>query len=151
MKSLTALLPCFLLLSICGCSGGSTAPDVTLVPVTGTVTLDGAPLVNASVLFSPWGDLPGQPAYGITDNSGKYELKYINEKTGCPAGQFRVTISKFAQADGSPFPKDMPAEETSSAGVEHVPAIYSNSEQTKLFIEVSPSGSVHDFDLIKKK
>ena len=61
-----------LCLSGCGSSEG-----YTLVPVSGTITLDGQPLAGASVSFQrSGGEATVGPGSGaVTDASGKYELK----------------------------------------------------------------------------
>lgn len=129
-----------------GC-GGSGEPEIALVPVSGTVLADGQPLVNAMVTFAPYGEGQGRPAYGVTDSSGKYELKFVDGRPGCPVGKFRVSISKFAQADGSPFPAGMPAEEQTAVGKEHIPAKYSSYDKTELWTEVTGDGGSIPFEI----
>lgn len=67
---LSAIL--LLWLSGCGSSDG-----FTLVPVSGTITLDGQPLAGATVSFQPAGSqtAPGPGSGAVTDASGKYTLK----------------------------------------------------------------------------
>jgi hypothetical protein len=61
-----------LCLSGCGSSDG-----ITLVPVSGTITLDGQPLAGATVSFQPAGtrETPGPSSGGATDANGRYTLK----------------------------------------------------------------------------
>jgi hypothetical protein len=61
-----------------------------LYPATGTVTYEGKPLADASILFVPQG---GRPSIGTTDASGKFSMT-TNGKPGVPAGTYSVTISK---------------------------------------------------------
>src|SRR5439155_21810734 len=60
-----------------GCGSGN-----KVVPVSGTVTLDGKPLANAHVAFQPEAPKGSQNAgvgsYGVTDASGKYTLKMVD-------------------------------------------------------------------------
>lgn len=142
---LTLILPGLLI--GCGASSGSA---VTLTPVSGTITVAGQPLPNAYVLFSPYGDV-ARSAYGTTDAAGKYELRSMDGGSGCPAGKFLVTVSKFAQPDGSPFPEGMPPEEASVVGVEHILPRYSDPQQTKLAVEIPASGGTFDFEVEMKK
>ncbi len=74
--------------------GGSNLPP--LAPVTGVVTLNGEPLVDATVEFSPIPE-PGQPApgsasFGRTDENGLYELQYKKGVPGAVIGKHRVRI-----------------------------------------------------------
>ena len=55
-----------------GCNRGPAPPK--LVPVHGTVTLDGKPLPGAAVTFVPVGNTQGTGASGYTDQDGKYEV-----------------------------------------------------------------------------
>ena len=71
---------------LAGCGGG-------LVPVAGTVTLDGEPVAGAKVTFIPAG--PGIPATGTTDATGRYELRIGSGRTGVPRGRYGVTVSKL--------------------------------------------------------
>ena len=64
-------------------------PDVGRV--TGTVTLDGSPLVNAVLTFEPLEE--GRPSYGRTDESGEYKLYYTDDDPGAIIGKHRVRIT----------------------------------------------------------
>ena len=75
-------------LSLCGCGSGSDQPE--LGEVTGTITMDGTPLVATVVVFSPDN---GRPARGKTNAEGKYELTYIGETRGAKIGHHRVEIA----------------------------------------------------------
>ncbi|WP_166822912.1 transthyretin-like family protein [Thalassoroseus pseudoceratinae] len=103
-----------------GCSG---TPDDQ--PETGTVTgvvlLDDKPLPDARVLFSPTSS--GQSSEGVTDENGKFELRYKRDIMGAKVGEHLVKISTFEQPvigdDGRPSggrPELVPQEynETSS-------------------------------------
>lgn len=115
-----------------GCGGGG--PD--LAPVEGTVTLDGAPLPNARVVFQPQG--PGSPSSGITDEEGHYELLYAPGRKGAMIGRHTVRITTYAQgrADENGEPTFTP---------EHVPPRYNS--QTELSAEVQPGSNTFDFPL----
>ncbi len=145
--SLTGL--CLLAFLLPGCGGGSAGPQLSLAPVTGTVMADGEPLANAMVMFAPYEGDAVRAAYGVTDQSGKYELLY-EEKKGCPPGKYRITISKFAMPDGSLFPRDMPQEEQMAEGKEHVPAKFSDPAQTKLFQDVTADGGEFPLEISLK-
>lgn len=81
---------------VAGC--GPNGPAV--VPVSGRVTLDGAPLVGATLTFQPITD--GSPtsttaavgSYGRTDAEGKYTLRLIDpDQPGAIVGKHTVTIN----------------------------------------------------------
>ncbi len=74
-----------------GCGGGP-----TLAPVSGVVTLDGKPYPNAVVNFQPVAtngiDAPGLGSMAITDENGKFTLKYDNVKPGAVVGKHVIRI-----------------------------------------------------------
>lgn len=73
-----------------GCGGSK------IVPVSGTVYLDGQPCANVVVSFQPLatdGDInPGRGSSAITDANGRYSLVYDGEKPGALTGKHRVRI-----------------------------------------------------------
>lgn len=75
-----------------GCSGGR-----KIVPVSGTVTVDGQPAKSVIVTFQPLGDRnddsPGRGSSAFTDENGHYSLIYDGEKPGALTGKHRVRIS----------------------------------------------------------
>src|SRR4051794_14457355 len=82
-----ALVAC--LLGLVGCGTG-------LSSVSGTVTLDGAPLaggtgVDATVGFYPDGQ-PGAPGIGYLDSNGHYKLM-VGSQEGIAPGKYAVAIS----------------------------------------------------------
>lgn len=80
MKNLLSLLPILLLV---GCGGSN------LTRVSGTVTLDGAPAVDAVVTFVS--DSGGLVSTGSTDLTGKYTLA-CQEGVGASPGAYSVKI-----------------------------------------------------------
>ena len=71
-----------------GCGGD----QLPVVPVTGTVTLDGEPLGGALVEFQPIDSL-GSPSYSATDAAGKYDLTFSQTRRGAWVGEHLVRIS----------------------------------------------------------
>jgi hypothetical protein len=65
--------------------------------VTGTVTMGGAPLEGASVMFVPKTP-PGNAASGITDASGKYALSTFGGDDGAVPGDYFVVVRKYEAA-----------------------------------------------------
>lgn len=93
-KKCAWLVPLLLVLvTLSGCGRGP-----RLVPVTGTVKLDGKPLADAAVQFD-FGQFP-RPAIGRTDAEGKFSLAYLN-RAGAPIGSCKVNIRKQAPAGAS--------------------------------------------------
>lgn len=131
-------------IGLLGCGSGVEQPEVDLVPVSGTVTMDNKPLSNASVRFIPIEGLASLSCTGVTDTNGKFTLRTRNADEGCPTGKFKVVISKFARQDGTPLPDDLDGATAAAAGMEHIPPKYSNSEKSELTAEV-PEGGKEDF------
>lgn len=69
------------------CSSGP-----TLYPVTGKVTVKGAPAVGATVMFFPTKGASTSPSTGVCDETGAFTLT-TGTGTGAPAGDYVVTIS----------------------------------------------------------
>lgn len=79
------VLIALLLVTMSGCGG------VKLVPVTGEVKLDGTPVADCAVMFSPVGG--GPVASGTTDLQGRFQLNTMN-RAGAVPGEHRVTLAK---------------------------------------------------------
>ena len=109
---LASLALCLIVVSGCGYT------DVA--PVTGTVTLDGAPLIGASITFQPDN---GRPSYGGTDQYGNYKLFYSMEQNGAVIGPCTVTISTATEDDSGKRRKEM------------IPKKYFDKEKIKVSVE----------------
>lgn len=79
-----------------GCGGDSDVPE--LMPVTGVITFDGAPLAGADILFTPTSG-QGRPASAVTSESGEYTLSFSSRNAGAMLGAHSVTVSKVEFAD----------------------------------------------------
>lgn len=77
-----------------GCSKSNCPP---LGSVGGTVTLDGRPLPQAIVCFTP--DGRGRTSIGTTSPDGRYELTYLRDIGGANVGRHAVRILT-AREDG---------------------------------------------------
>jgi hypothetical protein len=142
-----------------GCGGGAPPMPSGIVPVTGTVTLDGEPVSGAIVTFVPvqitgGGGAGLGAASGMTDSTGKYSLiGYEGRANGTLPGSYRVKISRLTRADGStviPGPDDSPMQLLVSGAREQLPEKYSSDIRTSLVATVDPSGSPVDFKLFSK-
>jgi hypothetical protein len=139
IRSVTGLVCAVLLLTLVGCAGNTGQPPVELVPVEGTITLDGQPLAGASVMFG------GGAAMGETDDNGHYVLGQ-GEKKGCPVGEYQVIIEKWVMPDGSLY-KSADMSPMDAGAKQEIPAKYSNMESTELKASVSAGGGTIDFEL----
>jgi hypothetical protein len=124
----------FSLIVVClaiGCSGEKVP---RLGRVTGTVTLDGTPVPDASVIFDA--AQPGEsPSLGKTDASGTYELYYSRGHKGATIGEHPVYISTYqGKTDENPQAKK-----------ETIPAKYNGKSELKK--EVKRGSNKIDFDL----
>lgn len=119
-----------------------------VVPVSGTVTLNNKPLVNATVIFQPdTGQTnPGPGSHGKTDAKGQFTLQLMNgNTTGAIIGNHKVSITAY-EGDGDDVPSSAP--ET----VFRKPLLPSEyNANTKLRFTVPPGGSdAANFDLKTK-
>ncbi len=137
-----ALLTCvLLLLGLAGCPGGASRELPDLVPVAGTVTLDGEPLSGAEVAFIPTGSTPGTACFGATDPSGHYEMMADADHKGAPAGEFNVAITKWVMEDGSDFHSEEGLSPMEADARNLLPPKYSDEAETELKATVPAGGS----------
>lgn len=126
---------CLSLLLLVGCDGGvDDYPDMGTVY--GTVTLDGQPLANASVIFAP--KTPGtRSSFGTTDSDGYYELEYSANMDGAKVGEHTVRISTFKSAN--------PNEPGDTGSAETVPNKYNSKSELSKTVE--DGSNEFDFEL----
>lgn len=140
MKNMTGLsrrkvhqhsIAAILAFCLMGCGGTGDG----LGGVTGTITLNGDPLVGVIVEFSPT-DSSGSMAMGLTDSSGHYELMFSMSQTGASLGSNTVKISTADAGlpDGS-----------GKTIKELVPAEYNS--KSSLVATVEAGANVIDFEL----
>ena len=150
-RVVSAMMVCALFLSVLAGCDSSTADLPEVVPVTGVVTLDGAPAAGVNVTFIPIGSTAGGASYGATDAGGKYELKSNDGRPGAAVGEFKVVCSKWVMPDGSdyvgvpggPSPMDAGAKEL-------LPAKYSEEYQTTLKATIPPGGGTINLEVTSK-
>ncbi len=116
---------CLGMMLLCTACGGSDSPD--LGNVTGTITMDGAPLADAYITFMP--DTV-RASSGKTDSAGKYELVYIRDEKGAALGDHKVVVSKLVNEK------------------ETIPPNY--SDETELTAQVKSGENEINFDLSSK-
>jgi hypothetical protein len=83
--------------------GSSRNPN--LARVRGSVTLEGKALAGAVVTFHPVAK-GGNTAVGATDRFGKFDLKTAGLGAGALAGDYRVTVTKFASDEKMMSPEE---------------------------------------------
>jgi hypothetical protein len=103
--------------------------------VTGTVTLDGKPVPDATITFEPQGVNAGT-SIGRTDATGKYELYYSRDSKGAAQGEHLVRINTFQDAGEDSGQK---------LQLESIPAKY--NVRSELKVNVKGGTQVHDFAL----
>lgn len=143
------LLFCAFLLVFSGCSSSNI---IDTEEVSGTVTLDGAPLEGASVAFSPKGD-QGTPASAMTDSKGFYVLQTPLGKAqaGTSQGEYIVLIRKYTQKPTGQKQKDDRGNETElTQPVNTLPPEYANPSKTPLSASVKPGEKTYNFELKSK-
>lgn len=101
--------------------------------------MDGSPLANARVTFTP---KDGRPSYGITDDKGQYKLRYIRDVMGAEVGQHSVSITTEHEAPPATAP---PKEEPP----EKIPPRY--NQATTLSANVEEGSNQFNFDLESAK
>ncbi len=74
-----------------GCSRG---PQYTLVPVQGSIKIDGAPAANILVQFMPDASrgTAGPSSTGTTDSQGRFELTTVDQRPGASVGSHVVVL-----------------------------------------------------------
>lgn len=91
------------LLLLTGCTGGGL--NVPTGTVSGTVTIDGKPLSDATITFI--GETNGDTASGALQSDGTYSLKY-GSGFSVPAGDYRVVVVAGAAGGSGPAnPEDL--------------------------------------------
>ncbi len=131
LKPAAATILPLVALGLAGC--GSEYP---VAPVSGEITLNGAPLAGARVGFEPMregDDLEAGPgSYGVTDEQGRYQLTALDGRPGAVVGNHRVWVRTYQAREG-PHGQIIPVTP------ERVPKRY--NIQTELTFEVPPGGS----------
>ncbi len=114
-----------------GCSG--TTDDLPREAVTGTVTLDGAPLPSGSISFSPDGGGPG--GGGGTIKDGRFS---IARDVGLPPGNYTVAINSSKPREDRTKPAQAGGGKAVDVAKELIPTKY-NSKST-LKVEIKKGG-----------
>lgn len=118
------------LLALAGCSD-----SLPVAPTVGTITYKQQPVAEADVAFIP---ASGRPAYGRTDDQGRFQLTTLEPADGAMLGAHTVTVTKSVQK-GSPSDTDPYVQYQSL-----LPERYSKPQESPLKADVV-SGEANDF------
>lgn len=127
-----ALLCCLGL--VVGCGGPSDTPD--LGSVSGTIELNGKPLADAQIEFSPE---KGRGSIATTDANGHYVLKYTNDLDGAVLGSHTVRITTGKAGSGGE------GSDATAATPERIPPKYNS--QTDIKVEVKAGSNTFDYKI----
>lgn len=147
-----------------GCGPGKPPREPTF-PVTGTVTFNGSPVADASVVLVP-GDPSQKGAMGNTDASGNFELTTYEKGDGAMSGEYRVRVFKYEMTNepdptsgSEPLPdydaedftedygEDYTGEEEVAESKNLLPAKYENPGTSGLTHTVADAPSTLNIDL----
>jgi hypothetical protein len=145
LPALPARLVFFAAFILPSCSSGNKP-----VEVEGVVLLENEPVAEATVLFIPDGK-SGQPAHGMTDEKGNFQLTTFKENDGAFPGNYKVTVAKSV-----PPPQPPEADPGDSKSVvahfkaikQHkkekspLPTIYANEKTTPFHYTVPVEGKL---------
>jgi len=138
----------FFTAGLSGCGGTTVAESLPeTAPVSGVVTLNGKPIMSATVTFVPMGATKGVECVGVTDDSGKYKLQQIRGAEGAPAGEYRVVINYYLKADGTPIKIDGSEAPANLGADEALPPEYSSFTDSRLTAQVTDAGGEFPFEL----
>lgn len=122
-----------------------------LVPVSGKLTLNGAPLEGATVTFAPAPTNPVLTPGGASSSSGGSFTVKSGDDEGLAPGKYKVLVTKSSLKNGAKVPdefKDDPMMAvTSGLTIESLPAEYGNADTSPLSLEVPNEGGSFDFDV----
>jgi hypothetical protein len=121
-------LPLLGVFCLAGCGG---EPRETLVPVSGTLEIDGKPAEGVRIMFIPTDNKQGRGGYAMTASNGGFTVTHtLQNQPGLAAGEYAVSYSKFTMPDGSPLPppKDGKPPENAVAAKESLPPHLTNPD-----------------------
>lgn len=136
----SALLERVTILVIIVAANGCGRGGPQFVPAGGLVTLDGKPVAEAGVMFTP---VQGGPvASATTDGAGRFELHTLNHE-GALVGKYAVSITKgrteVTQVANSPMPL--------MRYIPELPQKYTRRQTSELTATVDADASNNDFPL----
>ncbi len=136
---------CCLVVTMPGCSR-----YVRTEHVEGTVTYQGKPLAVAEIAFTPAVKGEGRPAFGMTDEHGKYKIQTMQGKAdaGTTPGKYKVVLRKMESVKTGrkiPNPDGGTTEETVEKSV--LPAFFASGKSTPITVDIVKGENIIDIDL----
>jgi hypothetical protein len=146
MRRLWWLVAAVVLATGCG-SGGP------VLPVNGIVTMDNAPLADATVTFYPEAGTEATVGFARTGSDGKFVILEAQGRKGLAVGKYKVTVSRMKHAEGSGSSEDPAAvgAVTDADVINDLPAIYSHPSHTVLSYSVTGDGKPIEIKLSSKR
>jgi hypothetical protein len=126
-----------------GCGGGSD-PKETLVPVGGTLLVDGKPLDGVVVTFTPTEEKNSRGGAGKTDATGAFTVRHLAQnEPGLAPGKYTLRFSRMRLADGSAAPELPPGTPPDPANiqVETFPPELTNPSASSTQVEIPAAGN----------
>lgn len=124
---------CAIVVAVIGCGKPpGDIPSATLLPVTGTINVNGKPASGAHVTFHPVDGTSGVTPSGIVNESGQFQLTTYAPEDGAPAGTYRITVSWAELIRGGSEPE---------YGREKLPIKFQNPDMSGLVCEVKPDNT----------
>ncbi len=124
-----------------------------MVPVSGTITLNGKAVEHCQVCFFPESEdaNPLEHGYGIawTDAQGRYELQNTLGEKGIFPGKYKVVLVHFTNRQGKALPRTAKPSETPGGFVNQMPVSYMDPRTSPETVEVTRSGLEKDFAIVK--
>jgi len=124
-----------LLLAVGGCSGSG------LVKVTGKVTYHGQPVPSTEVRFFPADG--GRASSGLTDDNGKFTLRFSRQDPGCTLGPHTVTLKYHVSSEE--LTHKIPPK--ASSELKEIIAKYGMPQDSPLHYEVKKNGDFFDIQI----
>ena len=117
--------------------------------VKGTVTFDGKPLADASIVFRP--TVGENAAVGRTNQQGEFTLQTFEEQDGAVAGDFQVSVTAV-KIEGPPPGANLDEINPVTKEIWLIPQNYGDFKKSGLTATVTKSGpNVFDLTLTSKK
>jgi len=129
-----------------GCSDGK----LKTYPVSGIVTMNGAPVEGATVIFNPSKEGVGDAATGITDAKGEYKLQTAQGRVdaGTTPGEYVVMIKKTEFFETGQVTTDASGRTSATMDSREVlPARYGGFSSSPLKETVEAKKNVFNFNL----
>lgn len=130
---------------VAGCSDGKIRTE----PIAGTLTLDGKPLADAQIRFTPKSPGQGLAAFGRSDANGRYRIQTLagRPNAGTTPGEYLVTISKMELVPNGKMVYSMGEMIEARDSVQLLPELYSQTSKTPFSAVVAPGKNAFDFNV----